>query len=90
MPIPGTRKLVRLEENLAAADVDLSSDNLQQLDAVPITVPCREDLHHILGRLTDLCWEAWQIKTVNSNGLWFHRPLHPASGQRGDLPQPPA
>ncbi|MGW3726357.1 hypothetical protein [Streptomyces sp. NPDC000851] len=28
MPIPGTRRLSRLEENLAAADLELSADDL--------------------------------------------------------------
>ena len=32
VPIPGTRKLHRLEENLAAADVALSADDLRRLD----------------------------------------------------------
>ena len=39
VPIPGSRKLERLEENLAAADVNLSPDDLQQLDAVAVTIP---------------------------------------------------
>ena len=32
VPIPGTTKLHRLEENIAAADVDLTSDELEELD----------------------------------------------------------
>ena len=32
MPIPGTTKLHRLEENLAAADVSLTDSELDQLD----------------------------------------------------------
>ena len=32
VPIPGTTKLHRLEENLAAADVSLPTDQLAQLD----------------------------------------------------------
>jgi aryl-alcohol dehydrogenase-like predicted oxidoreductase len=32
VPIPGTTKLSRLEENIAAADVELSSDDLRELD----------------------------------------------------------
>ncbi|MBG0566458.1 aldo/keto reductase [Actinoplanes aureus] len=32
VPIPGTRKLERLEENLGAADVDLTADDLRDLD----------------------------------------------------------
>ena len=34
VPIPGTTKLHRLEENLAAADVTLSSDDLHEIDSV--------------------------------------------------------
>jgi aryl-alcohol dehydrogenase-like predicted oxidoreductase len=34
VPIPGTRKLSRLEENLAAASVELSAEDLRQLDEV--------------------------------------------------------
>src|ERR1019366_7270778 len=37
VPIPGTRKVSRLEENLASLDVELSAGDLQQLnDAAPI------------------------------------------------------
>ena len=32
VPIPGTTKLHRLEENIAAADVDLTSDELQEIE----------------------------------------------------------
>ena len=32
VPIPGTRRLERLEENLAAADVELSDDDLREID----------------------------------------------------------
>ena len=33
VPIPGTTKLHRLEENIAAADVDLTGDDLQEIEA---------------------------------------------------------
>ena len=33
VPIPGTRKLERLEENIAAADIELSADDLAAIDA---------------------------------------------------------
>jgi aryl-alcohol dehydrogenase-like predicted oxidoreductase len=33
-PIPGTRRLERLEENLGAADVELSEEDLREIDAV--------------------------------------------------------
>jgi aryl-alcohol dehydrogenase-like predicted oxidoreductase len=32
VPIPGTTKLHRLEENLAATDVELTADDLQQIE----------------------------------------------------------
>ena len=32
MPIPGTTKLHRLEENLRAADIELTGDDLAELD----------------------------------------------------------
>jgi aryl-alcohol dehydrogenase-like predicted oxidoreductase len=31
-PIPGTRRLARLEENLAAADLDLTAEDLEQIE----------------------------------------------------------
>lgn len=34
VPIPGTKKLHYLEENLAALEVDLSADDLQAIDAI--------------------------------------------------------
>jgi len=33
VPIPGTTKLARLEENLGAADVELMADDLREIDA---------------------------------------------------------
>jgi aryl-alcohol dehydrogenase-like predicted oxidoreductase len=33
VPIPGTRKLHRLEENIGAADVELSGDELAEIEA---------------------------------------------------------
>ena len=32
VPIPGTTKLARLEENLGAADVELTADDLREID----------------------------------------------------------
>jgi aryl-alcohol dehydrogenase-like predicted oxidoreductase len=32
VPIPGTRRLDRLQENLAAADVELTADDLREID----------------------------------------------------------
>jgi aryl-alcohol dehydrogenase-like predicted oxidoreductase len=39
VPIPGTTKLHRLEENLGAADVVLTSDDLRQIDAAVSEIP---------------------------------------------------
>ena len=33
VPIPGTTKLPRLEENLGAADIELTADDLREIDA---------------------------------------------------------
>lgn len=32
VPIPGTRKLNRLDENLGAVDIELSADDLQEIE----------------------------------------------------------
>jgi aryl-alcohol dehydrogenase-like predicted oxidoreductase len=37
-PIPGTRRLERLEENLAAVDVELSADDLREIDAASAAI----------------------------------------------------
>jgi aryl-alcohol dehydrogenase-like predicted oxidoreductase len=41
IPIPGTKRVSRLEENLAAADLELSADDLALLDALPAPVGAR-------------------------------------------------
>ena len=38
VPIPGTRRIERLDENLAATDLELSSDDLGELDSASATV----------------------------------------------------
>ena len=38
VPIPGTRKLARLEENLGAASVELTADDLREIDAAAATI----------------------------------------------------
>ncbi len=43
VPIPGTTKLRRLEENIAAADVELGGDDLRDLDALAGTVAIHGD-----------------------------------------------
>ncbi|MDJ0278049.1 aldo/keto reductase [Sphingomonas sp. 2R-10] len=39
VPIPGTTKLHRLQENVGGADVELTADDLQKLDAILSDVP---------------------------------------------------
>jgi diketogulonate reductase-like aldo/keto reductase len=34
VPIPGTRRLERIRENIGAADLELTSDDLAELDRV--------------------------------------------------------
>jgi aryl-alcohol dehydrogenase-like predicted oxidoreductase len=43
VPIPGTRKLNRLEENLAAADLELSATDLNELDTASAAIQVRGD-----------------------------------------------
>jgi aryl-alcohol dehydrogenase-like predicted oxidoreductase len=41
VPIPGTKRIPYLEENAAAADLDLTAEDLAELDAVPEAVGTR-------------------------------------------------
>jgi aryl-alcohol dehydrogenase-like predicted oxidoreductase len=41
VPIPGTKRVERLEENVAAADVELSEDQLERLRALPAPAGAR-------------------------------------------------
>jgi aryl-alcohol dehydrogenase-like predicted oxidoreductase len=52
VPIPGTTKLHRLEENLAAADVELTADDLREIDEAVSTVAVRGDRYpaHLAAR----------------------------------------
>ena len=43
VPIPGTTSVRRLEENLRAADVELTSDDLAEIDSVASEVPIMGD-----------------------------------------------
>jgi aryl-alcohol dehydrogenase-like predicted oxidoreductase len=43
VPIPGTTKLHRLDENLGAVDVALSAEDLREIDAVASAVPVKGD-----------------------------------------------
>lgn len=55
VPIPGTTKLRRLEENLAAADVELTGDDLDELDRAASEIPVEGEryppqLQELVGR----------------------------------------
>ena len=53
VPIPGTTKLARLEENLGAASLDLSPDDLGEIDAAAARIPIQGDRYpEHLERLT--------------------------------------
>ena len=43
VPIPGTRKLERLEENLAAVDLDLTATDLRQIEEAAAQIPVQGD-----------------------------------------------
>lgn len=45
LPIPGTKKLKYLEENAAAADLELSADDLSDLNQAPLAVGTRYPEH---------------------------------------------
>jgi aryl-alcohol dehydrogenase-like predicted oxidoreductase len=55
VPIPGTRKLERLEENIGAAAIALNSDDLRQIDAAASKITVQgarypENLEQLTGR----------------------------------------
>jgi aryl-alcohol dehydrogenase-like predicted oxidoreductase len=55
VPIPGTTKLHRLEENIGAVNVELSPDDLRELDMVASKIPVQgarypEELQKLVGR----------------------------------------
>jgi aryl-alcohol dehydrogenase-like predicted oxidoreductase len=55
VPIPGTAKLHRLEENLGAVNVELSPDELRELEAAASKIPVQgarypEELQKLVGR----------------------------------------
>ena len=43
MPIPGTTKQHRLEENIAAAEVELTADDLRELDEGASSITAQGD-----------------------------------------------
>ena len=52
VPIPGTRKLERLEANIGAADIELTADDLGELEraAAQITVQGAQYPEHLEAR----------------------------------------
>src|SRR5262249_22825231 len=55
VPIPGTTKLHRLEENIAAINVELSPDDHRDLEAAAAKIPVQgarysEELQRMVGR----------------------------------------
>jgi aryl-alcohol dehydrogenase-like predicted oxidoreductase len=55
VPIPGTTKLHRLEENIAAADIELTPDDLRQIDETSSKIPVQgarypEEMQKLVGR----------------------------------------
>jgi aryl-alcohol dehydrogenase-like predicted oxidoreductase len=55
VPIPGTTKLHRLEENLGAAAIELTSDDLRQIDKASSKIPVQgerypENLQKLVNR----------------------------------------
>jgi aryl-alcohol dehydrogenase-like predicted oxidoreductase len=55
VPIPGTRRLDRLQENLGAADVELAADDLREIDAAAAAIEVQgarypESMQRLIGR----------------------------------------
>jgi aryl-alcohol dehydrogenase-like predicted oxidoreductase len=55
VPIPGTTKLTRLDENIGAAAVELSSDDLREIESAASKITLQgarypEDLERMSGR----------------------------------------
>jgi aryl-alcohol dehydrogenase-like predicted oxidoreductase len=55
VPIPGTRRVERLDENLAAATVELTADDLGEIDSAAAQIPVQgarypEHLQRLIDR----------------------------------------
>jgi aryl-alcohol dehydrogenase-like predicted oxidoreductase len=50
VPIPGTRRAARVEENAAALDLDLNEEQLRRLDALPAPAGDRYSDMSTVGR----------------------------------------
>jgi aryl-alcohol dehydrogenase-like predicted oxidoreductase len=54
VPIPGTTKLKRVEENIGAATLRLTPDDLRQIDSITASIPVRGDRYpEALERMTN-------------------------------------
>ncbi|MGA2850206.1 MAG: aldo/keto reductase [Terracidiphilus sp.] len=54
LPIPGTTKLTRVEENIAAAALDLTAQELQEIDRITAEIPVQGDRYpEALERMTN-------------------------------------
>ena len=55
MPIPGTTKLHRLEENIGAAGVELTRDDLREIEGAAAKIPVQGERYpEELARMTGL------------------------------------
>jgi aryl-alcohol dehydrogenase-like predicted oxidoreductase len=55
VPIPGTRRLDRLEENIGAVDVELTADDLAEIDAATAQIAIQGGRYpELLERMTNL------------------------------------
>lgn len=55
VPIPGTRRIERLEENIGAADVELTADDLRQIEDAAAKIPVQGERYpEALERMTGL------------------------------------
>jgi aryl-alcohol dehydrogenase-like predicted oxidoreductase len=54
VPIPGTTKLARVEENIAAAALELTAEELQEVDRITAEIPVQGDRYpEALERMTN-------------------------------------
>ncbi len=55
VPIPGTRRLSRLEENLGSADIDLSAEDLAEIDRAAALIPVEGDRYpEVVEQMTNI------------------------------------
>jgi len=61
VPIPGTTKLHRLEENIGAAAVELTPEDLRQIDSASSKIP-------VQGRVTRSTCRRWSTARESDHG----------------------